>query len=281
MSVVAVEQTAQPTFDQLVNETIATWLQFQLDRSAFVRHLQALNVVSAENGAAAHLSDLYLAFACLSGNSAALELFASQYLDRIPQFVCRVTTDRAQVADVRQAVAEKLLTGGAGEQTARLASYAGRGPLSAWVRVVAVRTAIDLVAPVTDPSDASGIGVSLSSLLSAERNVLMERYRPSLERALREAAAALEPHDRTLLRLSLVEGVSTPRLAKMYNVNQATVWRRVDRAKQALLDQVNRLFREWHQMEPTELASLVRDLQNHIDFSLAGLLDGASAPRFE
>jgi hypothetical protein len=50
MSAVAVEQTAQSSFDQLVNETMATWPQFQLDRSAFVRHLQALNVVSAENG---------------------------------------------------------------------------------------------------------------------------------------------------------------------------------------------------------------------------------------
>jgi RNA polymerase sigma-70 factor (ECF subfamily) len=254
---------------------MATWPQVKLERAVFVRHLQSLKVdrVGDDSGAA-HLADLFLACACASGDGVAQDLFSRQYLDHVPDYICRVTTDRAQVADVRQAVAEKLLTGGMGKRGARLATYTGRGPLSAWIRVVAVRTAIDLLAPAGDAqSPTSSIGVALSTLLSAERNVLMERYRPSLERALREATAALEPRDRTLLRLSLIEAVSTPRLARMYGVNQATVWRWVERARMALLDQVNRLFQQWHQMEPAELASLVRNLQNHIDFSLAGLLD--------
>src|SRR5579884_1384958 len=87
-----------------------------------------------------HLADLYLATACAAGNAAALAAFERTHLSQVAAFVARTDSDPAFAEEVRQRLREKLLVG----QPPRISEYAGQGPLGGWVRVAAVRMALDL-----------------------------------------------------------------------------------------------------------------------------------------
>jgi RNA polymerase sigma-70 factor, ECF subfamily len=89
-----------------------------------------------------HAADLFLACACSLGIATALAAFEHDHLSRVPGLVRRVDSSGAFADDVAQAMREMFLVPVQGR--ARIAEYSGRGPLSNWVRVIAVRTALRL-----------------------------------------------------------------------------------------------------------------------------------------
>src|SRR5581483_4498624 len=88
-------------------------------------------------------SDLYLACACARGVPAALAALDRAVLLRVPAFICRVSTDAAFADEVRQQLRERLLVAPPGGAP-KIAEYGGAGALHAWVRVAALRTALNL-----------------------------------------------------------------------------------------------------------------------------------------
>src|SRR5258708_5741051 len=94
--------------------------------------------------AALHGEDLYLACACARGVPAALAVFERQLMVLVPDFVARIDGVRPFVDEIQQQLRERLLVG-APTQSARIARYTGRGALGGWLRVAAVRTAIDML----------------------------------------------------------------------------------------------------------------------------------------
>jgi RNA polymerase sigma-70 factor (ECF subfamily) len=247
----------------------ATWAAIALDEARFVDHL----VSRWPNDAAladwlddAHANDLYLACACAHGDPAALAAFDRVHLVPVADYLARGQPDAAFVEDVRQAVREKLFVG----QPGKIVDYSGRGPLGGWVRVLSVRTAIDLRRRrgerVPDLREAELPG------LHPELDYLSQRYRAEVEEALRHAFARLDDEERTLLRLHFVDLVTLDELARIKKVHRATVARRLASARRAILEETHRRLRERLAVSTEEMHSLVRLVKSQINLSVVRML---------
>src|SRR4051812_30959991 len=114
----------------------AAWPAVALDRDAFAAHASALDAEALER----HGSDLYLAAACLARVAGAIELFDRDVLGAARSAIQSIDSSAAFVDEAMQRLRANLMVGDDG--TPRLAMYAGRGPLRAWVGIAAARTAL-------------------------------------------------------------------------------------------------------------------------------------------
>src|SRR5262245_3991171 len=127
---------------QLVREAIdgalRSWPELAPALPDFDAHVDRLGIDSGDLRARG--SELYLAFACSSGQRAAVRVLEQQYLRDAMRAVARVNGAKEFTDEVQQMLSERLLVGPA----PKIASFAGTGPLAAWLRVAAVRTALNL-----------------------------------------------------------------------------------------------------------------------------------------
>src|SRR3954463_14160155 len=86
------------------------------------------------------VTELELAAACAKNDRAALSTLQKEYLPRALETLRVTDSDRAEISAL---VLERLLVredGGA----PRISQFSGKGPLVAWLRMIASRVAIDL-----------------------------------------------------------------------------------------------------------------------------------------
>lgn len=252
----------------------AAWPEILLSREAFAqrvsRHLPGDDELPSS---ALHAADLYLACACADRVRGALEAFDARYGHETVAALRGRNASLAEPEELRQVLWEKLFVGRPGAPP-KIADYAGRGPLGGWVRVAAVRAAMNLHergarearARVDDaePPELAG--------LDPEVAFLKERYRGDLKRALEDTIAALPHEQRNVLRLYFLDGSSIDRIALAYGVHRATAARWVTRDRDALLAGARRLLAERLRIDGAELDSLIGLVQSQIDLSLGGLL---------
>jgi RNA polymerase sigma-70 factor, ECF subfamily len=252
----------------------AAWPGVEIDRDEFVEHVRACAGHAAASSAVAasmQLTDLYLACACGLSVPAALSTFDRVLLVQVPRLVSRVTTSASVVADVQQNLREKLFLGAGGRRPG-ITSYHGRGSLIAWLRVVAVRAAVDVLR--SDARDDVAIGDDLADELSddVELSAAKAQHREEFQAAVIEALRALTARERNLLRLHLTAGVSTHKLAAMFRVDQSTVVRWISAARDRIRAAIQARLCERLGLRPTELDSLAGLLLSRLDVSLAGCL---------
>jgi RNA polymerase sigma-70 factor (ECF subfamily) len=177
------------------------------------------------------------------------------------------------VDEVRQQLRHKLLVAEPGERP-RIADYAGRGPLQAWVRVAATRAALDLMraggaraGADLEPDDlASGSGDS------PEVDYLKERYRPQFKEAFQEALRGLDSEQRNVLRLHVVEGLNIDEIGALFKVHRSTVARWIAAARQKVLDDARRRLRAELGLTAGEFDSLAGVVRSQLDLSVAKIL---------
>ncbi len=154
--------------------------------------------------------------------------------------VARVDRCPELLAEVRQILWQRLFVG-TPAQAPRILSYAGRGPLAAWIAVAAQRIALDLR---RDAARLAGGDPEVEAVLPArehpEIDYLRTRYKGEFEAAVRAALAALSDRERLLLRLTAVSGLSFEQVAAIYGVNQSTVSRWIARARNLVLEATER-----------------------------------------
>jgi RNA polymerase sigma-70 factor (ECF subfamily) len=230
---------------------------------------------------AAHLTratgdhpDLYLACGCAAGDPAAHRAF-DRVLLAVADYVARIDSSPSFADEVRQELRERLLSPRPNGAPPRIAEYRGDGPLGAWVRVAAVRAAIDLLRKMNGPNQHPALGSGarvMAQGLDPEQALVRARYGAAYEQALREALATLTPKDRNLLRMHVVDGLSVDRIGLAYNVHRATAARWVVAVRDRLLEEIYRLLKQRLQLAPDEFHSLAAFLQSQLDVSLGGLL---------
>lgn len=262
----------QPNHPDVVatyRRTSARWSSVQLPLERFVAHVAAHDV--KEENVEAHAEDLFIAFACAENEPRALKAFDESYLSQIGGYVGRFKLAPHLVDEVAQKVRVKLLVGA----SPGIARYAGQGPLQAFVRVTAVRVAVDVAA--AGGADAGNPDGQLLETLVAQgddpelatlKNTHRERFRALLE----ESLAALEADDRTLLRFHLVEHLNIDQLSTIYRAHRATLARRLVRIRGKLLDDFRDRFAMRWGASPSEIRSLVRVMRDEIHLSAARLL---------
>jgi RNA polymerase sigma-70 factor (ECF subfamily) len=254
---------------RLFEEGERAWPGLALSPEAFVRHLASRRELP-DDLAVVRAADLYLACACASRVRGAVEAFDRAHLGKLDRYLARLRPSPSFVDEVRQVLGEKLFVGSGGAPP-KIGEYDGEGALESWVRVIALRAAIDLqrqggaVAPDERGRDEPATG-------DPEIGYLKERYRHAFSAAFRGAVEALGAEDRELLRLRFVDGLTQVEVAARLGVHRATVVRRLDAAQEAVTGGARRLLRAQLGATEDELKSLAGVMRSQIELSLPGLL---------
>lgn len=225
--------------------------------------------------------DLLLAEACLAGSRDGTRMVCDLLDDAIAKYLSRRRgLDQAVLVEVAQRVRVRVLVGERGGQP-KLRSYAGQGPLGAWLRVVAVRAAYDLLAEQARPglvraADTALLEAAVGACVSPELELWIARGAPALKRALQSAVNALPERGRALLRMSVLHHASIDEIARVYGCNRSTAARWLVDVKSELVDAARDAFCLQESASDSEFWSLVRTAPAIVDLSLQRILAASS-----
>ena len=209
-----------------------------------------------ETLASAPAGDVVLALACADGIDAAMKRFRARYMPAMASVARRVGNVALDPEEVAAQVVEKLFVAGS-QARPRILDLVGRGELAGLVRVVAVRTAINLSRrdrrEITDPNDA--LATAIASQTDPELAAIKQDHRSAIKGALETAIASLQPDERNLLRLSLLHRLTIDEIASLQQVHRSTAARRLARIREQLGAQARRNLR-------IELGARAEDLEH-------------------
>jgi RNA polymerase sigma-70 factor (ECF subfamily) len=219
--------------------------------------------------------ELYLAAACAHGEPRALQAFEARFFGEVAVAVRKLRAPADLDDELAQVLRRKLFVAEP-EQPPLIAEFSGRGSLRGWFRVVTLRTAIDLLRQSgrEQADSADDLGALPAPEADPELALLRRHYAAAFQSALAAAVAELEPAERNLLRQHFVDRLTLAELAALHRVHRITVFRRVDRARQQLIDRTRVLLGERLSgvAGREELQSVLRVLQSQLDLSLGGVL---------
>lgn len=248
-------------------EATAIWPDVSVSKARFGEILEVALEAGGTTLDTIHATDLYLAAGCLAGDKAALQAFERRVMGAVKGAVERASP-KGNADDMVQITLEKLLVG----PPPKLAQYTGKGPLVGWVRVVAVREALQVVRATKRDvtSDAEVIGTSAASV---DMKMLKDMHGPSFVKAVNDAIARLTADQRTILRFHARDGLTIDQIAPMLGIHRATAARRLERARADVLEHTKAVLREKHGLSDSEARSLCMALGGQLDMSLGRALN--------
>ena len=228
--------------------------------------------VATRSASVERAGDLLLAFACAKGDPAALAILEREYFARLPTLL--PSRLGAEASEVVQMVRERMLVPNETGAPARIASYGGRGALLGWLRVAAVRLALNLQRSRRRevPLDED---VELATRASGDLAIddLKRRYRTEFKDAFGAALGALAPRDRLLLRQHYLDRLPMETIGRLHQVHRITIVRWMDAARVALAGATRRELGTRLRVDPEELESILRLLESQMDLSIRAFLD--------
>jgi RNA polymerase sigma-70 factor, ECF subfamily len=219
----------------------------------------------------AHAEDLYLASACTVGDAAALAAFDAELVPVMRAAVRRLQNAEDFVDEVVQVIRERVLVAPA-DGVPRIADYSGQGALRSWVRVVAMRIALNML---RDRRRDVLVGDDrLFETIAAEHGHggSAARYREAATDALRAAFTALSPRDRNLLRMHHLHGLTVDELAPTLGVHRATVARWIAAARDQLLAETRTGLVTRLDIGASTIDSILEGIASEVDVSVVRLL---------
>lgn len=258
---------------ELLENARATWPTVALDDQAFMVDLAShLPPGSCPSQAlrAMHAADLYLASACKRGDERALAEFERRVLTEARSALLARRQAPSAVEEALQQLRARLFVTEEGHP-GKIAEYSGRGPLVAWVRMAAVRVSQNL------SRGGAARGEELQSQLAApaappELGYIKARYRGDFKAAFEAAFGALSTRERTLLRLNLLDGLPTAKLARVYRADASTVRRWLADARRALLEGTRKQLAGRLDASERELQSMMDLLVTELEDSVRRIL---------
>ena len=217
------------------------------------------------------LSDLYLACACARGEPTALAVFDRAFGPVIERAVRASGGVRdGEVAEIVQIVRVRLLVARDADRRPRIASYQGRSSLTVWLKVVAAREAARLLqsARREEPTEDDELAARIDTGDDPEIAHVKRVYRDEFRDAFRAAVEGLSDGERLLLRQNVLDGLGIDRLAGVYGVHRATVARRLEAARMAVVARTRRIMAARLRVASTELESILRLIGSQLDVSL-------------
>ena len=261
--------------DPMVSDAIAAcraaWPDVAIDAGVVRARLAGLDTSGLDR---AHLGELCLAWACLTGDPAAQRAMDALIRAEAQRAVTTVRGPRDLVDEVHQELSQRLLVAPAGGAP-RLATYAGQSALGRWLGVAALRTALNLTRRRKPQATLDGDTEIGAAIVEPELAILREKYRDDVEAAIRAAFAALDAaRDRNLLRLYYLERVPLERLGQMFGVHASTVSRWLAALRESILADTRdrlteRLGLSGHM---SDLDSLIRAVRSDIELTISRIL---------
>ncbi len=198
--------------------------------------------------ASLHLGDLALATACRAGHDSAWEHFVREVRPSL------YATARTIAGDDGRELADSLyadlfgLPNASGTSRSLLAYYHGRSRLVTWLRSVLVQKTIDRrrqtwrFTPLETDEDAVAPRAATTSAGDPDRDRLVGLAQVALDAAV----DALDPKDRIRLRLYYGQDLTLARIGRLLGESEATVSRRLERARRSLRSAVEQMLRRQH-----------------------------------
>jgi len=254
----------------------ARWPAISVEDDEFLAHLER-HLSGQQNLDQAlhspHLSDLYCALACARGEPHALEVFEREYLQPVSSAISRIDPSPEFATEVKQLLRQKLLLPAASREP-RIAEYAGRGSLLAWVRAALLRTALNFKRDRQRDRCASVQPLFESDLPAYDPEALSikDSYRVAFQNALRRALSMLPRRDRSVLRLHLLEGLNLDSIGIVYNVHRATIARWLVQARAALREAVLAQLSSELELPAEEVERSIGLVPSQLDLSVSRLL---------
>jgi RNA polymerase sigma-70 factor (ECF subfamily) len=268
----------EPTLVGLWDTGRTAWPGIVVELESFAIHVaQRVGSEPIESSlAGVHAADLYLSCACSAGNAAALAAFDKRYLSQIGGFVARMSFSPAFVEELAQVLREKLFVGDA----PKIGEYSGRGALHNWLRVVSVRTALNLTRRrtevVVERVKAGPTQEYAASQPDPELGYIKSRFASDLTEAINAAFSQLSSQQRQILRLRFLEDIPLDQMAAQLGVHRATVVRWVAEARQTVRRHAQQWFQDRFKLPLAELDSLMDLARSGLDLSISRLLQSAS-----
>jgi len=215
------------------------------------------------------LADVHLVAACLAGDVAAIAAVNAAARAEAERAIAKLGAIAVGADDVLQELLLKLVVG----PTPKLAGYAGHGPLAAWLRIAAIRTAISLgrnrqATPVDDDALAAIADDADDQALA----FLKSSYRAEFKRAFATALAALPKRSRTLLRLQINDQLTIEEIGAFYSVSRATAARWLADARTELVARTRSELAAVLELPADELGQLMRLVASNLYATLPNLL---------
>lgn len=235
------------------------WSELALEFERFDAHCQRLVDPSALELARKYAGDLYLSCICASRDPEAMRLLERRGADTVRNAISHVCHEAEFVAETVQDFWEKLLSGDA----PKIGEYAGRGPIHAWLRVGAIRHAIDELRRrrVYARRQQTLDEALASESMGPETAALRRRYAPAFEGALSRAIADLSPRDRNVLRMQIQGNCSIDEIGQAYAVHRSTAARWLERVRATVFESVRmQLTGEHSALTPSEFRSIAQSL---------------------
>jgi RNA polymerase sigma-70 factor (ECF subfamily) len=260
-------------FHEAWNTARQAWPGVVVERNVFVERLRACGMdgqAVVDRG-----NDIYLSVACAAGDAAAVRLFEQMFLRVAPRQLGRVVLTLDQQDELLQRLRVKLLVG----PSARIRDYKGSGPLGAWVRVCAVRVALEMATARQDSQtdDRKTVDALVANTPDPEFVMASHQHAETFRRALQDALTTLSARDKTILRLHYLDEMNIDALGNVYGVHRATVARWLVAIRTGVLKEVRVRFSMQIGASPSEARSLARFLAcdggvsvaSHVDRGLA------------
>ena len=249
--------------------TVATgaWPHLAVSFGVFAAYLTE-RVLSPTDAQDEGVQDLYLACACLHDVDNALRSFKARYFADVAQAVKRFDSSSSFADEVYQRLSDTLFVGrepGRG----KIAGYSGRGPLGGFITTSAKRIALRLSAGAKRFQGEAELVKQFSHFTEQETALVKLRYRETFNQALSIALRQLAQRDRLVLRMNLVERVSTTRIATLYKVSQPTVSRWIQRTARQIFATVKDLVCDELNIDTRELESLLLVVRSQIEITLS------------
>jgi RNA polymerase sigma-70 factor (ECF subfamily) len=220
-----------------------------------------------------HTGDIYVMIAASRGDPRAVAVVEEQLAIDLAAAAQRTNARPDQVADARGVVRELLFTE-TPDRVAAAKSYAGRGDLSGFLRVIATRELIKIVqrGRREAPHEQDELLGLLSTGGDPELSMLREKYREGVTACVRDALGKLDDRSRTLLRCQLVDGLNVDKVGALYGVHRATAARWIADAREELGKLIRAEVATQLKIDRDEVDSIVRLVQSRVELSLARLM---------
>jgi RNA polymerase sigma-70 factor (ECF subfamily) len=259
------------TVETLFEEGQAAWPRLALPREDFERYLAEHALAPAEVPAAI-AADLFVACACANRVKGAAEAFMKRYDRDIRIAVARIDRSPSFYDEVTQSLSESLLVG---TDRPRIAQYAGRGPLGAWVAMSARRLAGRLAhgGHTASPLDEETMALeALGPESDPSLFYLKKRYGQEVRQALIDAFAALAAQDKMMMRLFLVEKMTMEAIGRVLELSQPTISRRLRDVRIQVTATAKRHLHERLGASAEEIESLIRLVQSQVEIRFSRIL---------
>ena len=223
-----------------------------------------------------HPSDLFLATAGVLGDPEALRAIDRLLVDVTPAL--RGVVPDHDLEEIAQQLRVRLLVGN-GHKPPSLATYAGKGPLRAWLRVALLRAGLDHRRKPVDTllDEAAWLAVP-GDTTDPALAMLRKTAGPAVRAALEGALARLESRERLILRQHLLDGLAPPDLATLYGVHRVTAFRWLASIRQRVLAEVRAVLERELQLDRASLDSVMRRMRASVAPTVERLLLATPEP---